>query len=68
MKTAFDSSANIRASKPYDLELLLEAARRANWEAKYGSALQKSGRFFISEELNAHASDRLESQASRSKP
>lgn len=35
--------------KPQDetLELLLEAARRANWDAQFGPPHLRSGRFFI---------------------
>ena len=39
-----------------DLELVLEAARRANWDAQHGPAHLRSGRFFISELHKAHAS------------
>jgi hypothetical protein len=38
-----------------DLELVLEAARRANWDAQHGPAHLRSGRFFISELHEAHA-------------
>lgn len=39
-----------------DLELVLEAARRANWDAQHGPAHLRTGRFFISELHEAHAS------------
>lgn len=39
-----------------DLELVLEAARRANWDAQRGPAHLRSGRFFISELHKVHAS------------
>lgn len=38
-----------------DLELVLEAARRANWDAQHGPVHLRSGRFFISEIHKAHA-------------
>jgi hypothetical protein len=38
-----------------DLELVLEAARRANWDAQHGPAHLRTGRFFISELHEAHA-------------
>lgn len=38
-----------------DLELVLEAARRANWDAQHGPEHLRSGRFFISELHKAHA-------------
>jgi hypothetical protein len=36
------------------LELLLEAARRANWDALHGPRHLRSGRFFVSKTLEAH--------------
>lgn len=39
-----------------DLDLVLEAARRANWDAKHGPAHLRTGRFFITELHEAHAS------------
>jgi len=39
-----------------DLELVLEAARRANWDAQHGPAHLRTGRFFISELHEAHTS------------
>lgn len=39
-----------------DLELVLEAARRANWDAQHGPVHLRTGRFFISELHEAHAS------------
>lgn len=39
--------------------VLLEAARRANWEATHGPAYLRSGRFFISE---LHEQHRFESK------
>ena len=38
------------------LELLLEAARRANWDAQNGPRHLRSGRFFVSAAQDAHAS------------
>ncbi len=37
------------------LELLQEAARRANWDAQHGPVHLRTGRFFISPVLAAHA-------------
>lgn len=37
------------------LELLLEAARRANWDAQNGPRHLRSGRFFVSAAQDAHA-------------
>jgi hypothetical protein len=37
------------------LELLQEAARRANWDAQHGPVHLRTGRFFISPVLSAHA-------------
>ena len=37
------------------LELLQEAARRANWDAQHGPVHLRTGRFFISAVLDAHA-------------
>src|SRR5690606_22524635 len=36
------------------LELLLEAARRANWDALHGPRHLRTGRFFVSKTLEAH--------------
>jgi hypothetical protein len=38
------------------LELLREAARRANWDAQEGPRHLRSGRFFVSRAQDAHAS------------
>jgi hypothetical protein len=46
------------------LAALLEAARRATWDAKHGPAHLRSGRFFISEAFDAHSSVPLSSQQS----
>jgi hypothetical protein len=46
------------------LAVLLEAARRATWDAKHGPAHLRSGRFFISEAFDAHSSAALSSQPS----
>ncbi len=54
-----DKDSNSLQGKPpvvEDLELVLEAARRANWDAQHGPAHLRSGRFFISELHKAHAS------------
>lgn len=53
------------------IELLQEAARRANWDAQHGPRHLRSGRFFISGVMNAHAfiendDDRSESAKSAS--
>jgi len=45
-----------KAPATEDLELVLEAARRANWDAQHGPAHLRSGRFFISELHTAHSS------------
>lgn len=37
------------------IELLQEAARRANWDAQHGPPHLRSGRFFISVVMDAHA-------------
>ena len=37
------------------IEVLLEAARRANWDAQHGPRHLRSGRFFISDLMSAHA-------------
>jgi hypothetical protein len=64
MKTDSDSSAGTQALEFDELELLLEAARRATWDAKHGPIHLRSGRFFIAANLRAHASDKLASSAS----
>ena len=61
MKTASDSSASAPPAEADELALLLEAARRATWDAKHGPAHLRSGRFFITASLRAHASDKLAS-------
>lgn len=50
------NSSTEKAPVTEDLELVLEAARRANWDAQRGPAHLRSGRFFISELHNAHSS------------
>jgi hypothetical protein len=37
------------------VELLQEAARRANWDAQHGPQHLRTGRFFISSIMTAHA-------------
>jgi hypothetical protein len=37
------------------IELLQEAARRANWDAQHGPQHLRTGRFFVSAVLHAHA-------------
>jgi hypothetical protein len=37
------------------VELLQEAARRANWDAQHGPQHLRTGRFFISAVMAAHA-------------
>lgn len=37
------------------LEILEEAARRANWDARHGPLHLRTGRFFISPALAGHA-------------
>lgn len=68
MKTASDSSASVPMSEDEEMDLLLEAARRANWEAMHGPAHLRSGRFFISPHLDAHTSDWLSPTASAGRP
>lgn len=55
MKTVSESSASTQAPEDDELGLLLEAARRATWDATHGPNHLRSGRFFISANLNAHA-------------
>lgn len=50
------NSSPEKAPVAEDLELVLEAARRANWDAQRGPAHLRSGRFFISELHKAHSS------------
>ncbi len=45
------------------LELLLEAARRANWDAQRGPLHLRSGRFFVSSVQDAHASSAVRGSA-----
>ena len=47
-----------------DLELVLEAARRANWDAQHGPAHLRSGRFFIGEMRKAHSAKSSETVTS----
>jgi hypothetical protein len=61
MKTASDSLPSTQTPEVDELTLLLEAARRANWDAMHGPRHLRSGRFFISENLNVHASNKLSS-------
>jgi hypothetical protein len=56
---ASDSSVSVPVREADELTLLLEAARRATWDAKHGPIHLRSGRFFIAESLNAHASEGL---------
>jgi hypothetical protein len=58
MKTVSDSSASTQAPEDEELAVLLEAARRATWDATHGPSHLRSGRFFISPNLNAHAWER----------
>jgi hypothetical protein len=51
-----------------ELKLLLEAARRATWDAKHGPNHLRSGRFFITASLRAHASDKLTATSSAQPP
>ncbi len=51
------------------IELLQEAARRANWDAQHGPRHLRTGRFFISAVLAAHAfirNDNADSDSSKS--
>ncbi len=50
------TSSQGKAPVTEDLELVLEAARRANWDAQRGPAHLRSGRFFVSELHKAHSS------------
>lgn len=50
------SSSHEKAPVTEDLDLVLEAARRANWDAQKGPPHLRSGRFFISEVHKAHSS------------
>jgi len=50
------NSSQEKAPATEDLDLVLEAARRANWDAQHGPAHLRSGRFFISELHKAHSS------------
>lgn len=55
MTKAFDSSpvmTPLTAEQKH--EVLLEAARRANWDAMHGPAHLRSGRFFVSQVHTAH--------------
>lgn len=67
MKPASDSSTSVPAPEADELDLLLEAARRATWDAKHGPTHLRSGRFFIATNLSAHASSRLLSAESSEK-
>ena len=52
-----DSNSSLQKPRvTEDLDLVLEAARRANWDAQHGPAHLRTGRFFISELYQAHAS------------
>jgi hypothetical protein len=42
---AFASSNDAALDAPRELQLVLEAARRANWDAKHGPASLRAGRF-----------------------
>jgi hypothetical protein len=48
------------------IELLQEAARRANWDAQHGPQHLRTGRFFISPVMAAHAF--IENDNARSGP
>ena len=50
------NSSHEKAPVTEDLDLVLEAARRANWDAQKGPPHLRSGRFFISEVHKAHSS------------
>ena len=58
MQTVSVSSADTQANDVDELALLLEAARRATWDATRGPVHLRSGRFFISANMNAHSSER----------
>jgi hypothetical protein len=57
------NSSTEKAAVAEDLELVLEAARRANWDAQRGPAHLRSGRFFISELHKSHSSKPEETTA-----
>lgn len=61
------NSSQEKALATEDLELVLEAARRANWDAQHGPAHLRSGRFFISELHKAHSHAAASSRESGSK-
>lgn len=65
MTTASDSSTCSGEDESSELALLLEAARRANWNAKHGPAHLRTGRFFVAAHLEAHSSARLDQQTPR---
>jgi hypothetical protein len=48
------------------VELLQEAARRANWDAQHGPQHLRTGRFFISAVMAAHAFTENDNARSRS--
>lgn len=50
------------------IELLQEAARRANWDAQHGPQHLRSGRFFISAVMAAHAFTENDNAASACAP
>ena len=63
-----NKDSNSSTEKPpvvEDLELVLEAARRANWDAQHGPAHLRSGRFFISELHEAHLTNSSETAPAR---
>jgi hypothetical protein len=66
MTMASDSSASVPVCEADELTLLLEAARRATWDAKHGPIHLRSGRFFVAESLNAHASEGLSMETHKS--
>lgn len=58
-KAPASTARGIPMTREQKRELLLEAARRANWEATHGPAYLRSGRFFVSE---LHEQHRFESK------
>lgn len=54
--TEFTLSQPNETDPDWKLQALLEAARRANWDAMHGPRHLRSGRFFVSKSLEAHRS------------
>ena len=50
------------------MELLQEAARRANWDAQHGPRHLRTGRFFVSSVMGAHAFTENDNAAAESPP